>query len=362
MCVPQAVYLCTNASFLCMLSLYHTFIFTERRSYENGLKLITIDADTLMSTSLPPLRVVIDRLLPQGVNVLAGSSKIGKSWLALWLCLQVAKGESVWGLATHGGTVLYLCLEDNFTRIQNRLFQITDDAPETLHFATIAAGLYSGLQEQLTNFLAQHPDTSLVVIDTFLRIRDENDTGVPYASDYRDVTVLKAIADKHNAGYLYSRLRQEQESRQRGAAGDAGDMTQRLLPCRISQRQQTPYLLPNPPSANKSEDWSQNWDIRCLTGKRKKSLLPGHQSIRYITQPSRVLLFFYCLLILYILDGSLNIPEGAEPVTACARNASTASPVLRGMKQVWPVSSAAICRISSSVSTKSKISRFSFIR
>lgn len=45
--------------------------------------LYTIDADTLMSTSLPPLRFVIDRLLPQGVNVLAGSSKIGKSWLAL---------------------------------------------------------------------------------------------------------------------------------------------------------------------------------------------------------------------------------------------------------------------------------------
>ena len=99
--------------------------------------LYTIDADTLMSTSLPPLRFVIDRLLPQGVNVLAGSSKIGKSWLALWLCLQVAKGESVWGLATHGGTVLYLCLEDNFTRIQNRLFQITDDAPETLHLSLI---------------------------------------------------------------------------------------------------------------------------------------------------------------------------------------------------------------------------------
>ena len=165
--------------------------------------LYTIDADTLMSTSLPPLQFVIDRLLPQGVNVLAGSSKIGKSWLALWLCLQVAKGESVWGLATHGGTVLYLCLEDNFTRIQNRLFQITDDAPETLHFATIAAGLYSGLQEQLTNFLAQHPDTSLVVIDTFQRIRDGNDTGPPYASDYRDVTALKAIADKHSISLLF---------------------------------------------------------------------------------------------------------------------------------------------------------------
>ena len=92
--------------------------------------LYTIDADTLMSTSLPPLRFVIDRLLPQGVNVLAGSSKIGKSWLALWLCLQVAKGESVWGLATHGGTVLYLCLEDNFTRrLAGTAHQLSRTAP-----------------------------------------------------------------------------------------------------------------------------------------------------------------------------------------------------------------------------------------
>ena len=164
--------------------------------------LYTIDADTLMSTSLPPLRFVIDRLLPQGVNVLAGSSKIGKSWLALWLCLQVAKGESVWGLATHGGTVLYLCLEDSLTRIQSRLFQITDDAPEALHFATIAAGIGEGLEEQLTNFLTQHPDTSLVVIDTLQRIRNTNDSGNPYANDYRDISVLKALADKHHIAIL----------------------------------------------------------------------------------------------------------------------------------------------------------------
>ena len=165
-------------------------------------QLQTIDADTLLSTTLPPTRFIIDRLLPQGLHILAGAPKVGKSWLALWLCLQVAQGTSVWDFPTHRGTVLYLCLEDSLTRIQSRLFQITDDAPEALHFATIAAGIGEGLEEQLTNFLTQHPDTSLVVIDTLQRIRTGSDSGNPYANDYRDISVLKALADKHHIAIL----------------------------------------------------------------------------------------------------------------------------------------------------------------
>ena len=164
--------------------------------------LSTIDADTLLSTTLPPTRFIIDRLLPQGLHILAGAPKVGKSWLALWLCLQVAQGTSVWDFLTHRGTVLYLCLEDSLTRIQSRLFQITDDAPEALHFATIAAGIGEGLEEQLTNFLTQHPDTSLVVIDTLQRIRTGSDSGNPYANDYRDIGTLKALADKHHIAIL----------------------------------------------------------------------------------------------------------------------------------------------------------------
>ena len=54
----------------------------------------TIDADTLLSTPLPVTRFVVERLLPEGLHILAGAPKVGKSWLALWLCLCVAKGES----------------------------------------------------------------------------------------------------------------------------------------------------------------------------------------------------------------------------------------------------------------------------
>ena len=69
-----------------------------------------MDGETLMNTVLPPIRFVVSQLLPQGLHVLAGAPKVGKSWLSLWLCLQVAKGEPAWEFSTTQGDVLYLCL------------------------------------------------------------------------------------------------------------------------------------------------------------------------------------------------------------------------------------------------------------
>ncbi len=64
------------------------------------------------------------------------------------------------------------CLEDSQLRIQNRLLQITEDTPAIVHFCTEAALLGCGLREQLENFLAEHPDTVLVIIDTLQIVRN----------------------------------------------------------------------------------------------------------------------------------------------------------------------------------------------
>ena len=79
--------------------------------------LSTIDGETLMNTSLPPIRFAISTLLPQGLSILAGAPKAGKLWLALQICLAVAKGEPLWDLPTAKSSALYLCLEDSFVRI-----------------------------------------------------------------------------------------------------------------------------------------------------------------------------------------------------------------------------------------------------
>ena len=165
-------------------------------------RLQTIDADTLQSTAYEPVSFVVDDLLPQGLHLLAGAPKIGKSWLALWLCLCAAQGKPLWTFATRPCEVLYLCLEDSFQRIQSRLFDLTEDAPPTLHFAVMSQQLHNGLVEQIEQFLKEHPQTKLIVIDTLQRIRTAGNDANPYASDYRDIGVLKALADKHRIAIL----------------------------------------------------------------------------------------------------------------------------------------------------------------
>ena len=164
-------------------------------------RLHTIDGETLMSQPLTPLNFVVDTLLSQGLHILAGSPKVGKSWLALWLAVTVAKGETVWGMGVRQGTTLYLCLEDSTLRIQNRLFEITEDAPASVHFSTGSDTLGKGLEEQLCAFLAEHPDTVLVIIDTLQMIRGANYDNT-YANDYRDLSALKRIADAHGIAIL----------------------------------------------------------------------------------------------------------------------------------------------------------------
>lgn len=166
------------------------------------ITLKTIDADTLLSTPLPVTKFIVEGLLPEGLHILAGSPKIGKSWLALWICFQVSRGDPVWEFPTTHGTVLYLCLEDSYARIQSRLFQITDDAPDTLHFANLSESIGNGLEKQITSFLSEHPDTNLVVVDTLQKIRDIVPDNNSYASDYRDLSSLKNLADHHHIAIL----------------------------------------------------------------------------------------------------------------------------------------------------------------
>ena len=97
-------------------------------------KLHTINAEDLQNRTYEPTHFLVDELIPEGLHILAGAPKIGKSWLALWLCLCVSQGQPLWGFATTQGEVLYLSLEDSFQRIQTRLFDLTEDAPPVRKF------------------------------------------------------------------------------------------------------------------------------------------------------------------------------------------------------------------------------------
>ena len=160
-----------------------------------------IDAETLLYNPLGQTEFIIENILPIGLHLFCGASKIGKSWLMLKICLQVSKGEPMWELKTKESDVLYLCLEDTFARIQSRLFKITDTANNRLHFATSTSKISNGLILQLESHIKQFPNTRLIVIDTLQKIRNQgNDNS--YSNDYGDVSVLKEFADKYKIAII----------------------------------------------------------------------------------------------------------------------------------------------------------------
>ena len=148
---------------------------------------------------------IVEDLIPQGVNVLSGASKIGKSWLMLWLGIQIAQGKPVWNLPTLKCDVLYLSLEDTARRIKDRLYQLTDYAPDNLHFAVTSSLIGCGLEAQITDFINETPNTKLVIIDTLQKVRDSKSSSGKngmYASDYDDISSIKQLADKFGIAIL----------------------------------------------------------------------------------------------------------------------------------------------------------------
>ncbi|WP_405345857.1 AAA family ATPase [Ruminococcus sp.] len=157
-------------------------------------KLRTVSGDELMKKTVKPARFIVNGLLPRGLNIVAGKRKEGKSWLMLDLCFSVAEGEKFLDHDTEQGTVLYLDLEDPESRLIQRARGIRDVIPSGFHEATKAGRLGGGLTEQIEDFVKEHPDTNLVVIDTLQKIRKPK--GDTYAGDYAVISALKNLADR----------------------------------------------------------------------------------------------------------------------------------------------------------------------
>ena len=161
-------------------------------------KIQLIDAETLYYKPLEHPKMLIDGVLSDGLAIMAGDSKIGKSWMVLWMCLQISKGEPVWGLPTRKTDVVYLALEDREWRVQQRMQDLTDTPPDNLHFGFSCGQLGAELESQIEDVLKDHPSTGLLFIDTLQMVRDNVSAKVnAYAQDYKDLSSLKKIADNH---------------------------------------------------------------------------------------------------------------------------------------------------------------------
>ena len=189
----------------------------------------TVSMTELYQTTYRSRPPIIEGLLHAGAYILAGAPKIGKSFLVAQIAYHVSSGRKLWEYEVHQGTVLYLALEDDFQRIQSRMFRMygVEDTSD-LHFATAAGKVGNGLDEQLANFMREHPDTKLIIIDTMQKIRETGGEAYSYASDYEIIGKLKAFADRYGICLLTVHHTRKQP------AGDAFEMisgTTGLLGC-----------------------------------------------------------------------------------------------------------------------------------
>lgn len=151
-------------------------------------------SEYIMNTPMKPIEYCVDGLISQGLFILAGAPKVGKSWLALDMCLSIAKGEKVLGKETLCGHAVYLSLEDSLIRLQNRLYELTDEPSDNLNFAIMAESISNGLPEQIEYCRKRFDDLKIVFIDTLQMVRNESESS--YSSDYKELSVMKALADK----------------------------------------------------------------------------------------------------------------------------------------------------------------------
>lgn len=114
------------------------------------------------------------------------------------LAYHISTGTPLWNYTTRKGTVLYLALEDDYRRLQERLYRMFGtESAENLYFSVSAGQLGRGLDEQLARFVAEHSDTKLIIIDTLQKVREVGGDNYSYANDYQIMTRLKSFADVH---------------------------------------------------------------------------------------------------------------------------------------------------------------------
>lgn len=165
----------------------------------------------IVATDYPDIKWIVPGIIPEGLTVLSGPPKIGKSWLAINLCIAVASGGVALGkIGVAPGIVLCLALEDSEKRVKQRTQAILSklaqlpDIGNRLHFVTVCAKLDNGLLDALQNFLKSTQGVSMIVIDTLAKVRPSKRPNgkTTYETDYSELSLLQSICNEHGIGIV----------------------------------------------------------------------------------------------------------------------------------------------------------------
>jgi hypothetical protein len=163
-------------------------------------------AGVLADRDFPPLRSYVDGLIVEGLGIIGGKPKLGKSWLVAALAASVAAGGVALGNPDRDVTqtpVLYLALEDGERRIQSRLSRLCPDGiPDLLSIAHEWPRLDAGGIDALDAAI-DADQYGLVIIDTFQRVRGPRRGRDMYGEDYAALGELHDLTRSRDGLALY---------------------------------------------------------------------------------------------------------------------------------------------------------------
>lgn len=163
-------------------------------------------ASELLEADFPLPRFAVPGIVPEGLSLLVGAPKLGKSWMALNLAIAVASGGRALGqIPVDRGEALYIALEDSPRRLKERLLTVLGHtpAPEGLFFEDDWRALVDGGADDSALWLGHHPDCRLVIVDVLARLRSATgDKADRYMADYNTLEKIKRVADEFHTGVV----------------------------------------------------------------------------------------------------------------------------------------------------------------
>ena len=165
----------------------------------------------LLNMDFPPPSWLVPNIIPQGLTLLAGKPKAGKSFFALEVSLAIAAGSHAFGSENHQceqGKVLYCALEDPLPRLQRRTEGLLGNgvSPTTNLFVTNQLPkMDEGGIECLNAWYREHPDTKLIVVDVLSRFKSHRKGqggGTLYNQEYAELGPLQEFTLQNNISVL----------------------------------------------------------------------------------------------------------------------------------------------------------------
>ncbi|MEZ5211268.1 AAA family ATPase [Gordonia sp. (in: high G+C Gram-positive bacteria)] len=158
------------------------------------------NGEWLDNEKFPKLEEVVPGVLVEGLSILVGPPKVGKSWLVGNLAVACASGGKALGsIGVVQRAVLYAALEDGPRRLQHRLRHITEGEPLPPGLDMICSVEPGMVEATIAEWLLVHKDDPvppLVILDTLGKARPQRRPGDdPYLADYKVGSQLKKLVD-----------------------------------------------------------------------------------------------------------------------------------------------------------------------